>query len=163
MTQINHDNYVSIYDGIEVIDALQIRIADIKKTLTIVSELDKWNYRYEEGKWTVKELVQHCIDCERIFAFRAQHIARKDSQPLNFFDENEYVKQAFANDRKPEELIKEWTNLMKATYFQYLGFNDDILSRVGTIGDKAFSVEKIGYVLAGHSIHHMNIINERYL
>lgn len=163
MSTINHDNYISIYDGIEVEDALQTRISDIKKTLTIVTELDKWDYRYADEKWTVKEVVQHCIDCERIFSYRAQHIAREDQQSLNFFDENEYAKTSNANARKPQDLIKEWTNLMKATYYQFLAFDDDVLSKTGKIGDKEFSVEKIGFVTAGHSIHHLNIINERYL
>lgn len=163
MNTINHDNYTSIYDGIEVVDALQTRIADIKKTLIIVTELDKWDYAYAEGKWTIKEMIQHCIDCERIFSYRAQHIAREDSQTLNFFDENAYVLTSNANERKPEELIKEWINLMKATYFQFESFNDETLNKIGKVGDREFSVEKIGYVMAGHSIHHMNVINERYL
>ena len=163
MNTINHDNYTSIYDGIEVVDALQTRIADIKKTLIIVTELDKWDYAYAEGKWTIKEMIQHCIDCERIFSYRAQHIAREDSQTLNFFDENAYVLNSNANERKPEELIKEWINLMKATYFQFESFNDETLNKIGKVGDREFSVEKIGYVMAGHSIHHMNVINERYL
>ena len=163
MNTINHDNYTSIYDGIEVVDALQTRIADIKKTLIIVTELDKWDYAYAEGKWTIKEMIQHCIDCERIFSYRAQHIAREDSQTLSFFDENAYVLTSNANERKPEELIKEWINLMKATYFQFESFNDETLNKIGKVGDREFSVEKIGYVMAGHSIHHMTVINERYL
>lgn len=163
MNTINHDNYTSIYDGIEVVDALQTRIADIKKTLIIVTELDKWDYAYADGKWTIKEMIQHCIDCERIFSYRAQHIAREDSQTLSFFDENAYVLTSNANERKPEELIKEWINLMKATYFQFESFNDETLNKIGKVGDREFSVEKIGYVMAGHSIHHMNVINERYL
>ena len=163
MSTINHDNYISIYDGIEVVDALQTRIADIKKTLIIVTELEKWDYAYAEEKWTLKEMIQHCIDCERIFSYRAQHIAREDQQILNFFDENAYVVTSNAKDRKPEELIKEWTNLMKATYFQFESFNNEILYKIGKVGDREFSVEKIGYVIAGHSIHHMNVINERYL
>ncbi|MGV0757330.1 DinB family protein [Empedobacter brevis] len=163
MSTINHDNYISVYDGIEVVDALQTRIADIKKTLIIVTELEKWDYAYAEEKWTIKEMIQHCIDCERIFSYRAQHIAREDQQILNFFDENAYVVTSNAKDRKPEELIKEWTNLMKATYFQFESFNNEILHKIGKVGDREFSVEKIGYVMAGHSIHHMNVINERYL
>lgn len=163
MNTINHENYTSIYDGIEVVDALQTRIADIKKTLTIVTELDKWDFSYADGKWTIKEMIQHCIDCERIFSYRAQHIAREDSQTLNFFDENAYVLASNAKSRKPEELIKEWTNLMKATYFQFESFDDETLNKIGKVGDREFSVEKIGFVMAGHSIHHMNVINERYL
>ena len=108
-------------------------------------------------------MIQHCIDCERIFSYRAQHIAREDSQTLNFFDENAYVLTSNANERKPEELIKEWTNLMKATYFQFESFNDQTLNKIGKVGNREYSVEKIGYVMAGHSIHHMNVINERYL
>ncbi|WP_334127278.1 DinB family protein, partial [Empedobacter brevis] len=121
------------------------------------------DYAYAEEKWTIKEMIQHCIDCERIFSYRAQHIAREDQQILNFFDENAYVITSNAKDRKPEELIKEWTNLMKATYFQFESFSNETLHKIGKVGDREFSVEKIGYVMAGHSIHHMNVINERYL
>jgi aminopeptidase C len=163
MANRNHEMYTAIYDGIEVVDALQTRITDIKTTLKIVTELNKWDYRYAEGKWSIKELVQHCIDCERIFSYRALHIARKDPQSLNFFDENEYVKYSNASDRSPEDLIKEWISLMTTSYLQFAAYNDNVLNTTGKIGDTDYSVEHIGYVLAGHSIHHMNIINERYL
>ncbi len=72
-------------------------------------------------------------------------------------------KHVLLTSRKPEELIKEWTNLMKATYFQFESFNDETLNKIGKVGNREYSVEKIGYVMAGHSIHHMNVINERYL
>jgi len=163
MTNSNHSNYISMYNGIEVIDALETRISAIKKTLTIVSELDKWEHRYAEGKWTIKEIVQHCIDCERIFSFRALHIAREDQQILSFFDENLYVETSQANDRQPEELIQELISLMKVTYYQFTAFHDNVLYKKGHIEQHEISVEEIGYIIAGHSIHHMNIINERYL
>lgn len=163
MKSTDHINYISIYDKIEVEDALFSRIEAIKKTLTIVTELNKWNFAYAEGKWTIKEVVQHCIDCERIFSFRAQHIAREDNQNLNFFDQNEYAIKSNANAREVKDLIEEWDHLMKSTHYQFLSYSDGTLTRIGKIGDYEYSVEQLGFVIAGHAIHHMNIINERYI
>lgn len=163
MKSTNHVNYISIYDHIEVEDALFSRIEAIKKTLTIVTELDKWDYAYADGKWTIREVVQHCIDCERIFSYRAQHVAREDSQNLNFFNQDEYVIKSNASSREIKELIGEWEHLMKSTHYQFLSYDAETLAKIGKIGEYEYSVEDFGFIVAGHAIHHMNIINERYL
>ena len=159
----NHNDYITSYDGITVHDALEIRIEEIKKTLKLVSDLDKWDYRYADGKWSVKEIVQHCIDCERIFATRALYIARLDTNNLPLFDQNKYVDVLDYKKLDPEILVKEWMHLMNATHFQFEGFSDEFLKRSATIGENELSVKKIGYIIAGHSIHHINVIKERYL
>lgn len=159
----NHNNYISSYDGITVNDALEIRIEEIKKTLKLVTDLNKWDYRYAEDKWTLKELVQHCIDCERIFSFRALHIARNDKNILQTFDENDYISNLNSENINSENLIKEWLHLMNATHFQFEGFDNETLTKKALIGENELTVKKIGYIIAGHSIHHINIIKERYL
>ena len=159
----NHNDYISSYDGITVNDALELRIEEIKKTLKLVTNLNKWDYRYADGKWSIKEVVQHCIDCERIFSYRAAHIARNDMNALPFFDENRYVETLNTELLNPENLKKEWLHLMNATVLQYEGYDNEILNKTFKIGDADYSVKKIGYNIAGHSIHHINIIKERYL
>ena len=159
----NHNQYISSYDGITVNDALEIRIEEIKKTLELVSNLDKWDYRYADGKWSIKEIVQHCIDCERIFSFRALHIARNDMNEIHTFDQNKYVDYLDYDLLDPKRLVKEWMHLMNATMFQFEGFSQELLKREGKIGEDDISVKKIGYIIAGHSIHHINVIKERYL
>lgn len=159
----NHNDYISSYDGITVNDALEIRIEEIKKTLKLVTDLNKWDYRYAEGKWNIKEVVQHCIDCERIFSNRALHIARNDQNTLFTFDENEYVTTLNSDQINPEILVKEWLHLMNATYFQFEGFYKETFNKKRFIGENELSVKKIGYIIAGHSIHHINVIKERYL
>lgn len=161
--QTNQAIYKEYYDKVDVKDALYSRINEIKQTLSIVTEVDKWAYRYQEGKWTIKDMIQHCIDCERIFSYRALHIARQDPQALFLFDENSYANLARANDRKAEDLYKEWMHLMNATFYQFEKLSNDELKRVSNIGGNSYSLEDIGYTIAGHSIHHINVIKERYL
>lgn len=161
--ETNHTLYKEYYDKVDVKDALFSRITEIKQTLSIVTKLDKWEHRYQENKWTVKDIVQHCIDCERIFSFRALHIARQDSQQLFSFDENDYADKARANDRKVEDLFKEWMHLMNATYYQFEKLSNEELNRNGLVESTPYTLEDIGYVIAGHSIHHINVIKERYL
>lgn len=159
----NHNNYITNYDGIACIDALEIRIEEIKKTLRLVSDLNKWDHRYQPEKWTIKEVVQHCIDCERIFSARAVKIARKESQSLLTFDQDLYVENLNTEEINPDILIKEWLHLMNATMFQFQNYSQEILNRTGLIGDTNYAVKHLGYIMAGHSIHHINVIKERYL
>lgn len=159
----NHNNYISSYDGITVIDALELRIEEIRKTLELVSNLNKWDYKYAENKWTIKQLIQHCIDCERIFSIRALCIARNDAKNLSSFDENAYVETLDLDNLEPKKLIKEWLHLMNATLYQFEGFNTDTLAKKANIAGDELTVKKIGYIIAGHSIHHINFIKEYYL
>lgn len=159
----NHNNYITNYDGITCNDALEIRIEEIKKTIRLVSDLNKWDYRYQEGKWTIKEVIQHCIDCERIFSTRALKIARNDGDQLQSFDQNEYVNQLNIEDIDPEILIKEWLHLMNATLFQFENYSNEVLSKTGHIAGSPYTVKQIAYIIARHSIHHINVIKDRYL
>ncbi len=159
----NHNNYISSYDGINVIDALELRIEEIKKTLELVSNLNKWDYSYAPNKWTIKEVIQHCIDCERIFCIRALYIARNDAKNLQPFDENEYVNTLDLTHLDPKKMIKEWLHLMNATLLQFEGFSSDDLTKSAQVGENNYTIKKIGYIIAGHSIHHINFIKENYL
>ena len=124
---------------------------------------DKASYAYAEGKWTIKELVGHLIDTERIMAYRALCIARNDQTRFPGFEENEYVKNAHFNQRSLGSLAEEFAAVRKANMYLFKSLNEDELSRMGTASEKAVSVKALLYICAGHVNHHRKVIEERYL
>lgn len=123
----------------------------------------KINYAYAEGKWTLKEVLQHVIDAERVFAFRALHFARKDTAPLPGFDENVWAITAKAPKRSWSDLVDEFLALRAANELFFNALDEDQLLATGTANNNPMSVAGLGFVCAGHVAHHMNIIKERYL
>ncbi|MFM2268260.1 MAG: hypothetical protein RL757_1701 [Bacteroidota bacterium] len=144
-------------------------IAHLKKlnieTKTLVESLDetKLHYRYAEGKWTIKEILLHIIDAERIFAYRALRIARHDQTPLPGFEENDYVPVSGANDRTAADLLQEMTAVHKATIALIKGLPDSAAHQTGTCSNHTMSVSGLLNLIAGHQQHHLNVIRERYL
>ncbi len=131
----------------------------------LLSELpeEKQLFAYAENKWTIKELVQHMIDTERVMAYRALRISRNDKIALAGFDENEYVSNSNANQIPYIELLKEFSLVRKSTIAMFKGFSDEMLHRKGIASESNVSVRALGYILTGHVLHHLNIIQERYL
>lgn len=123
----------------------------------------KQEYSYEAGKWTIKDLLLHLIDAERIFAYRALRIVRNDSTALPGFDENEYVLVANANEREFENFLKEYCVVRDATISLFENFSAKDLLKLGTASGASVSVRGIGYCVLGHELHHKQIIIERYL
>jgi uncharacterized damage-inducible protein DinB len=124
---------------------------------------EKLEYRYAEGKWTIKDIVLHMIDTERIFAYRALRISRGDQTPLPGFNENDYVPFAFANTRSIESLLAEYESARRATISFFESLNDEQFLFMGTASDNAISVRAIGFIITGHQNHHLRVIAERYL
>lgn len=124
---------------------------------------DKWDYRYAPEKWTVKEMLLHIIDAERVFAYRALRIGRSDETPLPGFDENTYAANSRANSRSPKSLLAEYETVREATLSLYQSFDETALKRIGTASNNPASPRAIGFIIAGHEIHHMGVIKERYL
>ena len=123
---------------------------------------EKWDYKYGVDKWTIKELVQHIIDAERIFSYRALRFARKDANSLPGFDENNYAVTSEANLRKPEELLQELEVVQKASTLLFYSFTDDQLDAFGTASGSSIYVKAIGFIIIGHALHHVDILKERY-
>ena len=123
----------------------------------------KQEYKYEEGKWTIKDLLLHLIDAERIFTYRALRIARNDKTALPGFEENDYVITANANNIEYESLLAEYESVRNATISLFETFTSEDLLRLGTASNNSVSVRAIGYILLGHELHHKNVILERYL
>lgn len=124
---------------------------------------EQWMHRYAEGKWTIKEILLHIIDDERIFAYRALWIARGDTTPLPGFDQDPYVVTSRANERSTESLLEEYASVRNATLTLFGNLPDDAWMRRGTANDHAVTVRALIYILAGHELHHLNIIKEKYL
>jgi uncharacterized damage-inducible protein DinB len=125
--------------------------------------LEKHNFSYAEGKWTMKELIQHIIDTERIFSYRALCFARNDSTSLPGFDQDIFVENDNANDRDYYDLLDEMAVLRKSSVQLYKSFSDEALLRIGVASKNKMSVRALGYLFSGHQIHHLNIVKERYL
>lgn len=125
--------------------------------------VEKRDYRYADGKWTVKEVLQHIIDAERIFAYRALRFARKDTTPLPGFDENEYAKNAIVANRNWIDMIEEFRSLRQSTELMFASFSEEELESSGIASQKPVYVLEIGFIIIGHAAHHRDIIKERYL
>ena len=123
----------------------------------------KYDYRYADGKWTVKEVLQHIIDAERIFAYRALRFARKDPTFLPGFDENSFADNAKADKREWNNLVEEFKAVRAASEYLFASFDDDQLQAAGTANNNSNYVLGIGFIVVGHSLHHVRILKERYL
>lgn len=123
----------------------------------------KWNYRYAEGKWTVKEVVQHIIDAERVFAYRALCFARKDQTPLPAFDETVFAANSKADKRSKKDLLKELKTVQESSAQLFNSFDEEQLDQSGIASGKSNYVKGIAYILVGHVLHHKKILKERYL
>jgi len=123
----------------------------------------KRNYAYSEGKWTIKELLQHIIDAERVFAYRALRMARLDATPLPGFDENAWAVSANKIHRKWDDLVKEFKTVRASTEALFESLGEAELLFAGTASNLPINALALGYVIAGHVQHHIDIINERYL
>ncbi len=146
---------------------------DPKKELTtglkdlhrFISKLSKKQlaYRYAEGKWNIKEILVHMMDAERVFCYRALRFARNDETSLSSFDENEWVPNSGAADRKVKSIMGEYEAVRNATIAFFANMNDEMFNRSGIANGKQFSVRSILYIISGHVLHHIEIIKKRYL
>lgn len=118
---------------------------------------------YAEGKWTLKEMLQHVIDAERVFLYRAVSFARKDGNQLPGFDENYWAANSLANDREWNEMIKEFDLVRQSAILFFDSLTDDQLQHSGIASNNEINVLGQGFVCAGHVNHHLQIIQERYL
>ena len=136
-------------------EALQSLLAEIPES--------RAGFRYAEGKWSVRDVVGHLIDAERIFAYRALRIARGDATPLASFDEKEYARAADADRRPLADLAAELRAVRDGTVALFASFSDDAWTRRGTASGNPVSVRALAFIIAGHARHHMKILRERYL
>lgn len=150
---------------VEETDLAKAFISHGKELTAVLKDLPagKWNYRYAAGKWSIKELVQHLIDAERIFSYRALTFARKDTTPLPGFEENDYAANCEADRRTSESLLNELQLVQQSTAALFNSFSEEQLEQSGTANGQSTYVRALGFIIIGHSIHHLNVIKERYL
>ncbi len=124
---------------------------------------EKENYAYAPEKWTVKEVIGHLLDTERIMAYRALRFARNDQHELAGFEENDYVKHSNYSDRSLESLAKEFVAIRTSNLFLFNQFTEQEWSRMGQANKNAISVRALLFILVGHINHHQKVLQERYL
>ena len=124
---------------------------------------EKWSYRYAEGKWSIKEMIQHVIDADRIFSYRALCFARGEKISLPGFEENDYAEASDADRRTKKELISELATVRQSIQQLFRSFSEKQLVGAGTANGNPISVNAIGFIIPGHLEHHLNVLKERYL
>jgi uncharacterized damage-inducible protein DinB len=159
--------YTIMYIGLMPDDGLVLRhLADnLKAATAFIRSLpeEKLAYRYAAGKWTIKEILVHLSDDERIYAYRALRFARNDKTELPGFEQDDYARYSGANDRGVEDILEEFATVRAATISLFNNLDSEALLRVGMADGKVMSVRAAAYHIAGHELRHLNIIRERYL
>ncbi|MBV6431712.1 MAG: hypothetical protein IANPNBLG_01844 [Bryobacteraceae bacterium] len=150
-----------------------VRDGDIRKTLlsqledTLVTlralTPEQTFLRYAAGKWSIREVLGHIIDAERIFAYRALRFARNDQTPLHGFEQDGYIAPARFDERPFENLLEEFETVRRCTLLLLGGFDEAAWQRRGVASGAEITVRALAYVIAGHELHHMNIVRQRYL
>lgn len=156
------NKYISQVAEENLSDAFKTQFPKIELLLRSIDE-EKAGFAYAPGKWTLKELLQHIIDGERIFNYRALSFARKETASLPPFDENIYADNSNANARSWKSLSNEFINVRRSTEDLFKSFSDDMLQQKGVANDNSISVLSLGYTIVGHVTHHIKIIEERYV
>ena len=142
--------------------AFRNQSAVMKDFLPAITE-EKSRFAYAAGKWTIREMLQHIIDAERIFTYRALCFARKETTSLPSFEENDYAANSLANNRSWQNLTAEFIAVRQSTLYLFNSFTPEMLASTGTANNNTFSVEAIGFITVGHLNHHKKILEERYL
>lgn len=155
-----YEKYISLVEG-DVLILLEKQVKDFADFIN--SLVEKADDAYAPGKWTIKELVGHMIDTERIMVFRLLSFARGDKNKLPGFEEDEYVANAHFKDRSLFSFSEEFALLRKSNLYLIKSLNEEELNKSGNANGNQISVKALVYILAGHIIHHTRIIKERYL
>lgn len=153
--------YISLVPEEDVLSAMEQQSSEMQKVLASIDE-KKAAHRYGEGKWSVKEVIGHVVDAERIFGFRALAISRGDAQPLPGFDENAYVANAFFDDWKLGDLAEHYALARRANIVFFKNLRDDAWELRGTANRAVVTVRALAYVIVGHERHHLQVLRERY-
>ena len=154
-------NYVGNVTEDDVVAALEAQARETAALLARVDD-DKAAYRYAPEKWSVKQIVGHVTDAERIFAYRALAVARGDKNSLPGFDENDYVSNADFDRRSMRELAEEYAAARQATLAMFRGFSDEAWQRRGTANNVGVTTRALAHIVLGHERHHLKVLRERY-
>ena len=156
------EKYVSLVPSGDVVEILE---RQLEATLALLGGLgeERAGARYEPGKWSVKELVGHLVDAERVFAYRALHFARGDQTPLPGFEQDDYVRGGNFDARTLKDLLEEFASVRRSTVALLRPLDEETWRRTGTANDNPFSVRALAHIIAGHELHHVNVLKTKYL
>jgi len=157
-----YQRYIAQVSGNNLLEGMLHAAKTLRSTIEQVRP-DEEEYRYAPGKWSVKEVLQHVIDAERIFAYRALRFARNDATPLLGFEENDYVPAARCERRTLADLLAEYAAVHHATLELFVSMDEEMMLRTGIANGNRISVRAIGWTIGGHVLHHVGILKERYL
>lgn len=154
--------YISLVEGNDLISALEKQIDQTQSLLLNIPE-EKGIYRYAEGKWSIREVIGHLIDTERIMAYRALRFARNDATPINGFEQDPYIENADFNSCQISDLAKEFRLVRESNIRMLKHLPEEAWKRGGIASGNPVSVRALAYIIAGHEVHHLKILKERYL
>ena len=156
-----YERYIALVPGDNVIVALETQRLHMVQVLSARSEREG-NFRYGPGKWSVKEVVGHLADSERVFAYRAMRIARGDRTPLSGFEQDDYVRSGGFGERRLTDLAEEFAAVRSGSIALFRSLNEPAWSRRGVANNNEVSVRALAFITAGHELHHQRILEERY-
>ncbi|MEG8946247.1 DinB family protein [Rosettibacter firmus] len=157
-----YKSYVDLISSENIIEVLEKQLNETEEFFKSIDE-EKSNYRYAENKWSIKEVLGHLVDSERIFACRALRVSRSDPNQLVTFDENLFIQESNYSSISFKDILDEFILLRKSTIMMFKGMTDEMMLRKGIINGIDITVRAIAYIIAGHTLHHLNVIKERYL
>jgi DinB superfamily len=156
-----YEKYVALVPGNDIVSILEAQRLQMIQLFAARSERDG-NFRYAPDKWTVKEVLGHISDTERIFAYRALRIARADQTPLSGFEQDDYVRAGGFGERTLADLAEEFADVRSATVALFRPLGEEAWSRRGTANKNEVTVRALAFIIAGHELHHREILQERY-
>jgi len=157
-----YKTYIDKLGDSDLLQTLEKQLNNFPNFMASIPE-EKLKYAYAEGKWTVLEALQHIIDTERVFQYRALRFSRNDQTPLQGFDQDDFVPESNANKKSIDSMIAEYKTVRASTISLFASCDEATLKRIGTASNSPMSVGAIGLITCGHQRHHRDIIRERYL
>ena len=157
-----YEGYISLVPEGDLFKTLEQQLEETLALLRAIPEAQA-DSRYAPGKWSIKELVGHLIDSERIFGYRALRFSRNDSTPLPGYEQDDYIRNAGFDKCKLAELASEFEHVRRGNLYMFRHLDEEAWQRRGMANDAEISVRALAYIIAGHELHHVGILRTRYL
>ena len=157
-----YGKYTSLVKSDDIVATLEAQIGNTKSMLSSVTDAES-AFRYSADKWSIRQMLGHVIDTERIFSYRALRIARGDQTPIEGFEQDDYVRNGPFEDRSLAELMDEFVTVRRATVFLLRSLKPEAWTRRGVASNNEVTVRALAYIIAGHELHHMDVLREKYL